>query len=429
LPELKHPSDALTALAQTRGTASPRGLASICSAHPLVIEVTLAAARADDHAVLIEATCNQVNQDGGYSGMTPAAFVCFVHDHATRLGLSVDRIILGGDHLGPNPWRGLGAEAALGKAAVMVAAYAAAGFTKIHLDTSMRCADDPLVLSEHVIASRAATLAVVAEKAAIRAGHFAPRYVVGTEVPVPGGEPERLAAIAPTNPGRARETIVAHREAFAEHGIADAAERIIALVVQPGVEFSNTDVALYDSSKAIELSTVLAEYPALVFEAHSTDYQPCNHLLKMVRDGFAILKVGPELTFALRAALYALDEIAAIIDDERGLLRQTMERLMVSLPQHWQDYCHGGKNTQKMLRHYGYSDRIRYYWTAPSAIAAVEKLLVGLADRDIPKSLIAQFLPALHDRVLSGQIAARGRNLVIASISDVLARYRLATSG
>jgi D-tagatose-1,6-bisphosphate aldolase subunit GatZ/KbaZ len=395
----------------------------------MVIEATLAMARSGDHAVLIEATCNQVNQDGGYSGMTPPDFVRFVHDHAARTELPIDRIILGGDHLGPNPWRGLGAESALDKAAVMVAAYAAAGFTKLHLDTSMRCADDPPVLSEQVVASRAATLAVVAEKSAMAAGHFAPRYVVGTEVPVPGGEPKGLAAIKPTNPGRAGDTIAAHREAFVKHGIADAVERIIALVVQPGVEFSNTDVALYNPDKAVGLSALLSTNPALVFEAHSTDYQPRDQLHELVRDGFAILKVGPELTFALRAALYALDEIAAIIEDEVGLLRQTMEQLMVNSPKQWQDYCHGNKNTQKMLRHYGYSDRIRYYWTAAPAVSAVEKLLGRLSSREIPKSLIAQFFPALHDRVLSGQIAAHGRELVIASISDVLARYRLAMSG
>ncbi len=187
--------------------------------HPLVIEATLAAARSGDHAVLIEATCNQVNQDGGYSGMMPADFVRFVHSHAARIGLPIDRIILGGDHLGPNPWRGLGAEAALDKSATMVGDYAAAGFTKIHLDTSMRCADDPPILSESVVASRAATLAVVAEKSAMEAGYCAPFYVIGTEVPVPGGESEGLAAITPTNHADAHQTIVAHQVAFAEHGI------------------------------------------------------------------------------------------------------------------------------------------------------------------------------------------------------------------
>jgi CHAD domain-containing protein len=37
-------------------------------------------------------------------------------------------------------------------------------------------------------------------------------------------------------------------------------------------------------------------------------------LAALVRDGFAILKVGPALTFALREALYGLDLIAAALD-------------------------------------------------------------------------------------------------------------------
>ena len=58
-------------------------------------------------------------------------------------GLPAERLVLGGDHLGPNPWKGLPAEAALQKAEAMVAAYVAAGFAKIHLDCSMGCAGEP----------------------------------------------------------------------------------------------------------------------------------------------------------------------------------------------------------------------------------------------------------------------------------------------
>ena len=63
--------------------------------------------------MLIEATCNQVNQEGGYTGMTPADFRGFVEAIAARVGFDPSRIILGGDHLGPNPWKQLPAEEAL----------------------------------------------------------------------------------------------------------------------------------------------------------------------------------------------------------------------------------------------------------------------------------------------------------------------------
>jgi D-tagatose 6-phosphate 4-epimerase len=54
------------------------GIASVCSAHALVIEASFTAARHE--TVLIEATCNQVNQEGGYTGMTPVNFRRFVEE-------------------------------------------------------------------------------------------------------------------------------------------------------------------------------------------------------------------------------------------------------------------------------------------------------------------------------------------------------------
>jgi len=51
------------------------GITSVCSAHPLVLQAVLVhALRRHQEIVLIEATSNQVNQDGGYTGMTPVDF-------------------------------------------------------------------------------------------------------------------------------------------------------------------------------------------------------------------------------------------------------------------------------------------------------------------------------------------------------------------
>jgi len=98
--------------------------------------------------------------------MAPADFRSFVFGIADRIGFPHDRIILGGDHLGPNPWKHLPAAAAMAKAEDMIAAYAAAGFEKLHLDASMGCQDEPSVLSDEVIAGRAVRLAARAEAAA-----------------------------------------------------------------------------------------------------------------------------------------------------------------------------------------------------------------------------------------------------------------------
>jgi D-tagatose-1,6-bisphosphate aldolase subunit GatZ/KbaZ len=172
------------------------------------------AAKGDSH-LLIEATCNQVNQDGGYTGMNPADFRKFVETIAWKTGFPTEKIILGGDHLGPNPWKHLVADEAMQKAAIMIRAYAEAGFTKLHLDTSMGCAGEPIALTDEVTASRAASLAAVAEKA-IDLGGVKPVYIIGTEVPIPGGAMEELEALEVTRPEAALATVRIHAAAFAK---------------------------------------------------------------------------------------------------------------------------------------------------------------------------------------------------------------------
>ncbi len=403
------------------------GVASVCSAHPWAIEAALTCAH--NGTVAVEATCNQVNQDGGYTGMTPAIFARFVESIARQVGLDPGSIVLGGDHLGPNPWKHLPASEALIRAEKLVAEYVAAGFAKIHLDASMPCGGDPARLDEETVAERAARLAAAAEAAARRAGREPPVYVIGTEVPVPGGAAHDLSDLEITRPESALTTLEAHRRAFASRGIAGSFARVVALVVQLGVEFDHQRVVDYQPVKAKRLSAALSEEPAIVFEAHSTDYQSQAALSALVNDGFAILKVGPALTFAMREALYGLDQIAVEIDPswEGGALRPQMERIMLAEPKYWLDYYRGQPDEQRVLRHYSYSDRIRYYWPTDDAKAAVSRLLAKFGEQPIAAPLISQFLPRCYQAVRRGSIAPLPRQLVLESIRQALRPYLVAT--
>lgn len=410
----------LAGLAAARRAGRPYGIASVCSAHPTVLRAALRRAAKGEGPVLIEATCNQVNQFGGYTGMTPADFIAFVEAIAAEEGVARDKIIFGGDHLGPNPWRKEQASAALEKAAGMVEAYVAAGFTKIHLDASMGCAGEPAALDDRTVAERAAALCAVAEETARRENLPAPVYILGTEVPVPGGADHALATVEPTAPDAARETIAVHRAAFGKAGLSDAFARVIAFVVQPGVEFGSDNVVAYDPPRAAALSALLDEEPALVFEAHSTDYQTEEALAALVGDGFPILKVGPGLTFAYREALYALDLVASDIVPGYGdrPLARAMEALMVDVPGSWSGYYHGDETALRIQRHFSYSDRIRYYWTRPEAEAAVEALLSALSGVRIPETVLHQYLPTIVP-----QEADRAEDILIAAVDRVLAIY------
>ncbi len=419
-------SDPLAAVVSRHRAGEPVGLTSVCSAHPLVLAATMQEAARYDGPVLVEATSNQVNQDGGYTGMCPSDFRELVHGSARDAGIEADRLLLGGDHLGPNPWRGRPAEEAMALAAELVRSYVAAGFTKLHLDCSMACADDAEPLSDGVVSRRAARLARLAEDAASEGQELS--YVIGTEVPVPGGAAEAIRELRVTSPPAARATLAAHREAFAHEGLSDAWTRVRGLVVQPGVEFDAWAVADYVPERTRELQRVLDDEPGIVFEAHSTDYQTPEHLTGLVRDHWAILKVGPGLTFALREVLFALTDIESELlpAQEQSRLREVLERQMLAHPEHWASYYLGDAESQRLARAYSYSDRLRYYWPDPKVDEAVRRLIENLAGVSIPLPMLAQRLPLEYARVRAGALPVEPRALVCDHVSAVLRQYRAA---
>ncbi|WP_051450867.1 D-tagatose-bisphosphate aldolase, class II, non-catalytic subunit [Actinospica robiniae] len=408
------------------------GVYSVCSAHPLVLEAAIRQTLADGGYLLVEATSNQVDQFGGYTGLTPADFRELVLGMADRHGLPRSRVVLGGDHLGPNRWRDRPAEEALALAEELVAAYVAAGYTKIHLDCSMSCAGDPEPPGDEVVAARAARLLRVAEEAAARLGTTdSLSYVIGTEVPVPGGAHETLGRLTATPASAARHTLACHRAAFAAVGLDHVWPRVAALVVQPAVEFDHLQVIDYERVGTRELRTVLEDEPHLVFEAHSTDYQTSAALAELVEDHWAILKVGPGLTFALREALFAL----ARIEDELlpadlcSNLAEVVEQVMIARPGYWEGYYPGTAAAQRIGRRYSYSDRLRYYWPDPEVEAAVARLMANLSALEIPLPLVSQYLPEQFVRVREGKLAATPHELAVDKVRDVLRGYALAAGG
>ena len=403
------------------------GISAVCSAHPLVIEAAIEVALAAGPAqpVLIEATSNQVNQDGGYTGMTPAAFRNFVVAIADRCGIARERVLLGGDHLGPNAWQSESAEAAMTKAEVLIDQYVTAGFRKIHLDCSMSCADDPVPLLDEVVARRAARLCAVAERSWRAAGGEAPVYIVGTEVPVPGGAHEDLGELAVTTPEAAALTMASHRSAFAAAGLDAAWPRVIGIVVQPGVEFDHHKVIDFQPARAVALSRLIEREPTLLYEAHSTDYQTPANLAALVAGHFAILKVGPGATFALRETLWALADIeAAMAGDGKGSdFKNSVLEVMRAEPDYWRKYYSGDAHHARFDQQYSLSDRIRYYWPHPAVQKAQARLMESLERQAPPLTLLSQYLPSQYEAVREGRIGNRPVELLKEGVARVLRQY------
>ncbi len=410
--------------AQKAGKAS--GMYSICSAHPLVLEASLRHGLEMDSVILLESTCNQVNQYGGYSGMTPVHFMAWVHQMADQLGFPQERLILGGDHLGPLPWRNESAQSAMDKAKTLVQDAVSAGYVKIHLDASMPCAGETS-LDVRTIARRTAELAAACEAAQPESTPHL-RYVIGTEVPAAGGERTGDVGMRVTQAKDVAETLDETRQAFQDLGVESAWKRVIAVVVQPGVEFGDQVIHAYNRSATQDLTKFIEGVPTIVYEAHSSDYQIALALRQMVEDQFAFLKVGPALTFAYREGILALAEIENILCQgiELSHIHEVLERVMVKTPAHWLGHYGGSVEAQKVARMYSLSDRVRYYWNQPEVQRALGYLFHNLADQTIPLTLISQTLPVQYHKIRQGILPLEPQALLLDKIGEVLEIYHSA---
>ncbi len=418
--------DEMCQLLEQNRAGDGKGIYSVCSANRFVLEAAFAQASADRTPLLIEATCNQVNQDGGYTGMTPEGFREYVHAIAHEASFPLEHLILGGDHLGPNPWRHQPSAEAMEKACTMVSAYARAGFSKIHLDASMSCSDDPKALTSAEIAERAALLCAAAESS-LAGGQVRPVYVIGTEVPTPGGAHEQMK-IEVTSTASLQATIDVHRRAFSRRNLASAWERVIAVVVQPGVEFNDEEVADFVPEKAQELSQHILQTERVVFEAHSTDYQTADSLHQLVAGHFGILKVGPELTFVMREAVFGLSQIEDewIPEARRSSIRSVIDRVMIEHPENWRSHYRGGDLHLKVARSFSFSDRIRYYWPFSEVSQSLGTLIQNLEQSPAPLPLIAQYLPRQAEAIRAGSIENDPIQIIRHKIRGTLARYSAA---
>lgn len=412
------------------------GIASYCTANELVIEACIRQAKRFDDYVLVEATANQVNQFGGYTGMKPVDYRDFVYAIADRNDFPREKLILGGDHLGPLTWQNDTEEESMKKSVELVKLFVKAGFKKIHLDTSMRVADDSRdeMLSDETIARRGAILYEACEEAyqellKENPNELRPAFIIGSEVPIPGGAQEAEDSISVTKPEAVEKTLAVYKEQFEKRGISDAFENIIGIVVQPGVEFGDADIFHYNRANALELTGAMKKHTNVVLEGHSTDYQSPKELKQMVEDGIAILKVGPALTFSLREGLFALSymEKELVPEADRANFIEVMEECMMKNPANWQKHYHGTEQELAIKRKYSFSDRCRYYFAQPEIQAAIEKLFDNLSKVDIPLSMLRQFMPQQYPKVRDGILPLDPKELAEDCVVHLVEDYNYAT--
>ncbi len=399
-----------------------RGIFSICSSNENVLDASIEFAKEKEDFLLIEATCHQVNQFGGYTGMTPESFSEKIFKKAEEMNFNPERLLLGGDHLGPEPWKNENADTAMDKAKQLVIEFVKNGFNKIHLDCSMPLKGDS-DFSTTLVADREAELCAVAEETYEKYGGNRPVYVVGTEVPAPGGSTNEVPEV--TSIEELDEMIEELQNAFLRLGLKNAWDRVIAIVVRLGIGFGGDSVSEYESEKTKELCTYLSRYyPSLYFEAHSTDYQTAGSLKQMVKDGIRILKVGPALTDAYRRGMFALNfiEKESIDEEKQSRLVENVLKVMDEYPRYWEDYYNSVGKTLRLDQMYSYFDRIRYYWGFEEVEKSKNRLIENL--KDMQMNLIRQYLPEQYEKIRENKLNKDPRALINYEIKKVLNDYQ-----
>jgi D-tagatose-1,6-bisphosphate aldolase subunit GatZ/KbaZ len=294
----------------------------------------------------------------------------------------------------------------------------------------MKLKDDPEgPLSVERVAERAAILAQVCESIE---RDEKPIYIVGSEVPIPGGATDDHDTVQVTSVEDFENQLEAFSKAFKNKGLEEAWERVIAFVVQPGVEFGNDEIIDYEREKAVDLTNALKNYNQLAFEGHSTDYQLEKNLRQMVEDGVAILKVGPGLTFALREALHNIEMIEKEMLKESGKLSnfsKVIEKVMNDNPDNWIKHYHGSEFEKKIQRKYSFSDRVRYYLNEPEVEKSIEKLFENIETikDEIPLGVISQYIPNTYMKIRKKELSRDPKSWVIDSVKEALDPYVKAT--
>ena len=205
---------------------------------------------------------------------------------------------------------------------------------------------------------------------------------------------------------------------------------VIAVVVQPGVEFGDDQVFLYDHDAATELCAALKEYPEVCFEGHSADYQSPECLKRMCEDGIAILKVGPALTYGLREALFALSfmEKELVPEAERANFIEILDQVMLKNPANWQKHYHGDDKQLALARKYSFSDRARYYIGQQEVVDAMNKLFENLKKYPIPMNMLHQYMPVTYNKVRDGHLPLDPRELAMDGVTNFMLDYEYAVT-
>lgn len=339
-------------MTEFRNKIVKKGIPSFCTANFDVIEIIFKFAKINRFPILLESTSNQVNQDGGYTGLKPKNFKNKIYKIASEYRIKKQKLFLGGDHLGPLPWKRLKENKAMENAKELVKQYINAGFKKIHLDTAILCLNQKKISREEVV-SRCTKLIKNIPKKKLNSIFF----VVGTEVPAAGGGDNVKPIVTKMN--NIKKDYLSYRKFISK--FLSRKKQTFGLVIDPGIGFQNRTLTKSNFNK-INQKKNFSLKNNFIFEAHSSDYQSLADLKKLCNKNFKFLKVGPELTYFFMRAILLMEKVERNIFFKNSNLKEVLLLQMDKNKKYWYKYYSKTKYDTEFLKLHSLLDRARYYW-------------------------------------------------------------------
>ena len=363
-----------------------KSIPSFCTANEDVIKIILLYCKINNVPCLIECTSNQVNQFGGYTKKSPKEFRDYVFEIAQKINFNKKNIFLGGDHLGPLPWKNLNSNLAIKNSIKMINNYLDSKFCKIHIDTSIKCKNDKIFNSQTKFERARKILKKLKFKN--KSDIF---YVVGSEVPTSGSDIKKL--LKPTSFDTIKKDSIRYSQILFEK---THRYKTYGLVIEVGMKYKDKSIQKPNFRNFLKKKKFSLENN-FVYEAHSTDFQSIYTLKKLVNNNFKFLKVGPELTFLYLRSLFFMQKIENFFKDKNNSnFKKSLIKEMLKNRKYWINFYK--KNSLKQFLNSQY-DRSRYYLDLENVKKSIFKLKSNI-NKISKKIIIKKFMSAKETRIL-----------------------------
>ena len=368
-------------------TGIKRTILAACPNSLAVIRAALKSAKRCNAPIKFAATLNQVDLDGGYTGLTQAEFVKTVRLHARNLNVT-SPVIIAIDHGGPwlkdihksEKWP---YEKTINSVRNSFEAAIEAGYELIHVDPTVDITlEGDAKISIGTVAERTIELIKHAEEFRGKKGFPKISYEVGTEE-VHGG----LADI-----NAFREFLRLLKQGLAQYDLSDAWPCFIV-----GKVGTDLHTSAFDPVVARQLSEIAREYGSLI-KGHYSDNVINPEAYP--ESGMGAANVGPEFTELEYSGLIELEKIQKTLVAEgkisdpaqiRKILRESVIR-----SGRWRKWLQHGENPDDFYsvsyerQEWLIKTGCRYIWEDPQVISARSQLYNNLSDHGIEAATIVE---------------------------------------